>query len=168
LQSKASSTANVVRIVESHKGSKTLISIMGNSIRCPRRVTHDNFLNQSFASQHTTTNNQGIHDVFNDQDSWELITPSAEATAADTNNVTRSNLRARFRKAVFKIITAITVRYLWARVGHMLCENRRRRIHLTRRHALLSSIWHSLRPLTLKHTHLFTHLKRTRGTLQHR
>ena len=105
--------------------------------------------------------------VFDNHLDWEVIPqPIAHIDAAQMPQLPQAVLR--FRKAVRKIKTVLRIRLLWARIGHMLNRNRTLRLHTTRRHDVLSSVWRALRPNTWKYALLFTHLKRTNGILHYK
>jgi hypothetical protein len=129
---------------------------MGNSIRCRRRVPHA--ANIPLVQQN---NMNIINDDENEVIEWLLI-PAAHNVAANNNQAL-----FRFRKAINKVKSILRIRYIWARVGNMLTLSRTLRNHNTRRHAILNSVWQSLRPLTWKYAQLFSHLKRTGGVLRY-
>ena len=138
---------------------------MGNTIRCRRRVPHVP-INQP---------NNIVNDVDEDEViEWLFVPPQAHEDAANVlqlnNQLVVENRRIglfRFRKAVRKIKSLLRVRYLWARIGHMLTLNRTLRRRSARRHDVLNSVWQALRPLTWRYAQLFSHLRRTGGVLRY-
>ena len=152
---------------------------MGNSIRCRRRVPHEQI---NVVNAPNIPNNNNINLDEDEVIEWLLVPPQAnnDAVNAVNNavNVVQLNNQQlvvenrriglfRFRKAVKKIQSLLRIRYLWARIGHMLTQNRTFRRHTTRRHDVLNSVWQALRPLTWRYAQLFSHLRRTGGVLRY-
>ena len=112
--------------------------------------------------------NHVFQNEFNvEHEEWEVVS-DAHLGAAQTINVAHQTAASRWRRAFRKITMLLKVRFIWARTGHFLAKRRTAGTHTSRRYEVISSVWKALRPLTWQFASLFSHLKRTGGTLQYK